>query len=104
MLNDGKMRLADQEVPEARAFGHCALNYRNSEHEVTVKVLYRRHTVQVWTSGWDGQTNLCFERSGIVLPSDYYFGVSASTGDRPDDHDLYSLDIHEVGSKIQPVS
>jgi len=35
----------------------------------------------------------CFETNQVLLPSGYYFGISASTGDSPDHHQLFSFKV-----------
>jgi len=55
----------------------------------------------------------CFEVDGVRLPTNYYFGMSATTGDLSDNHDiiavkLYELDtpneIEEDRSNIEPAA
>jgi len=38
----------------------------------------------------------CFEVSGVHLPTGYYFGLSATTGDLTDFHDVISVKTYEL--------
>ena len=38
----------------------------------------------------------CFTVDGVVLPTGYYFGVSAATGDLSDNHDVTGLKTYEL--------
>lgn len=38
----------------------------------------------------------CFSVKGIKLPTGYYFGISATTGDLSDNHDILSIRLFEL--------
>jgi mannose-binding lectin 2 len=38
----------------------------------------------------------CFRVEGVELPTGYYFGASATTGDLSDNHLIYSLKFYEL--------
>lgn len=38
----------------------------------------------------------CFSVSGVKLPTGYYFGVSGTTGDLSDNHDVISIRLYEL--------
>lgn len=38
----------------------------------------------------------CFSVEGIKLPTGYYFGISATTGDLSDNHDILSVKLYEL--------
>ncbi|KAG8040183.1 hypothetical protein G9C98_000753 [Cotesia typhae] len=38
----------------------------------------------------------CFKVNGIKLPTGYYFGISATTGDLSDHHDILSVKLYEL--------
>ena len=40
----------------------------------------------------------CFSVDGVHLPTGYYFGVSAATGDLSDNHDVTGLKTYELDS------
>lgn len=38
----------------------------------------------------------CFQVEGVKLPTGYYFGVTATTGDLSDSHDIISIRMYEL--------
>lgn len=38
----------------------------------------------------------CFQVSEVKLPTGYYFGISATTGDLSDNHDILSIRLFEL--------
>lgn len=45
----------------------------------------------------------CFTVDGVELPTGYYFGFSAATGDLSDNHEILGVRLYEVDSD-DPVS
>ena len=53
--------------------------------------------------GWAVSSNIdntefkeCFTVSGVRLPTGFYFGVSAATGDLSDNHDIISIKTYDL--------
>lgn len=48
----------------------------------------------------DGQAawKECFSVEGVRLPTGYYFGMSAATGDLSDNHDIVGVRFYELES------
>jgi len=40
----------------------------------------------------------CFSVDGVELPTGYYFGFSAATGDLSDNHEILAVRLYEVDS------
>ena len=40
----------------------------------------------------------CFSVSGVKLPTHYFFGFSAATGDLADNHDIFSVKVYQLES------
>lgn len=38
----------------------------------------------------------CFQVKGVKLPTGYYFGLTATTGDLSDNHDILSIRLYEL--------
>lgn len=43
-----------------------------------------------------GVWKLCFSVPGITLPTGYFFGASAATGDLSDNHDILTMKMYEL--------
>lgn len=46
--------------------------------------------------------NLCFETDHVILPSGYFFGISAATGDAPDHHQLFGFKVTPLEGGAAP--
>jgi hypothetical protein len=44
----------------------------------------------------------CFKVSDVVLPTGYFFGMSAATGDLSDNHDVISIKAYEIDMGAVP--
>ena len=44
----------------------------------------------------------CFDSEGVVLPTNYYFGLSSVTGDLSDNHDITSFKVFTLTSRTAP--
>ncbi|KAF9427026.1 hypothetical protein BGZ94_005631 [Podila epigama] len=81
----------------------CMRDYRNTPNPVVVRVSYITKTLKVSidTVNKGRQMIHCYEQSDVDLPTGYYFGISAESSSvtMPDDHDLYTFEVHEVNPK-----
>ncbi|KAJ3106154.1 Protein ERGIC-53 [Phlyctochytrium planicorne] len=101
-LNDGSVEMRTSKDYMSNSLGGCFRDFRNAPKPVWGRITYANRTLRVdldLTQDGYGFTE-CFTFSGIDLPTGYYFGVTASTGDYiADDHDLYSFEAFEVDPK-----
>jgi len=44
----------------------------------------------------NGQWDECFDVQDVTLPTGYFFGASASTGDLADNHDIISIQVEDA--------
>ena len=73
---------------------------KNEISTVIIKYVHGRVTVDVNLHSSDTWTR-CIDVENVVLNDDgYYFGVTASTGDLSDNHDLHSITIASKNAKI----
>ena len=84
-LNDGTQTFSSHGALGSLAFGHCDYSYRNLGRPSKVTITSQNGlTVRV-------DDRECFSSNQISLPSGYYFGLTAASGDTPD-----SFEIHKV--------
>ena len=111
MHNDGQHRFAPSDHDHrkdhvnpgydgANVFGElngCSARIRNTREPVLMNVrylgqrltvTYKLESAKEWSS--------CFEVPKITLPSGYYFGFSAATGDLADDHDVMRITVTDL--------
>jgi len=83
---------------------HAEFRYRFRTSRVNVvRITYKDRQLSVDISLVDGQWQPCFRRENVDLPSGYYFGMSASTGDLSDNHDVLGMDVFKLpGSGAAP--
>lgn len=85
-LNDGTIDFKSHPDPDQLAFGKCDYAYRNRGHLSKIKLHQSSNMLEVIV---DGET--CFKTDKVKLPSDHYFGVSASSAENPDSFEVHKL-------------
>ena len=84
-LNDGSQNFKDHSSLESLAFGHCDYSYRNLGRPSKLRISSQNGlSVSI-------DDRECFSSNKITLPSDYYFGLTASTADQPDSFEMYKF-------------
>ncbi|OZJ05252.1 hypothetical protein BZG36_02301 [Bifiguratus adelaidae] len=103
VMNDGTQQYAKIKDPYANMLGSCTRDYRNTQDLVWMKVSYKNNSLSVYLDAFAGGNQYipCFRRDGIVLPPNYYFGVSALSLKPADDHDIYSFDTYQLYPPIK---
>jgi len=82
--------------------GNCYLGLRNHP-PVLIKIVHlTTGEISVFTDIGGGWTN-CFSSYGWVLPTNYYFGFSAATGDLADDHDVYGFAVRNLDTNAKNI-
>lgn len=81
-------RLFAKTDAEKNAFASCSFAYRNLGSISNIRVSYNAESLKVMHDN-----ELCFESTHVALPTDYYFGVSAQSGETPDSHELFNFDV-----------
>ncbi|CAJ0583485.1 unnamed protein product, partial [Mesorhabditis spiculigera] len=88
----------------------CEAKFRNQDFETQVLIRYVADTLSIFvdTDG-EGTWRSCLSVDNVKLPTGYYLGVSAATGELYDIHDLISfktfqIDVDRVESRddLQP--
>ncbi|KAI8870756.1 hypothetical protein GQ42DRAFT_11783 [Ramicandelaber brevisporus] len=80
-----------------KILGGCYHDARNTQKPFWIKVVYHSdHHLQVFYDDNGTKWKQCFEAKDVDLPTGYYFGLSASTGDHPDDHDVLAFETYEL--------
>ncbi|VDL73678.1 unnamed protein product [Nippostrongylus brasiliensis] len=74
----------------------CEAKFRNKDHETQILLRYVGDTVSIFTDiSGKYEWKLCMSVSNVQLPTGYYFGVSAATGDLSDNHDVIGVKMFE---------
>ncbi|XP_054720655.1 VIP36-like protein [Uloborus diversus] len=103
VVNDGSFPYDHDEHGTQGQIGACHIPVRNLEHTVKVAVSYMNDALTVFFDAEGlGQWKPCFRAVGVHLPSGYHFGISASTGQYSDNHDVISVTSLNLDSPDKP--
>nr|CAG4646321.1 EOG090X07L3 [Macrothrix elegans] len=97
MVNNGSLHYDHDRDGTHTQLAGCEAKFRNVEHETYVAIRYENDKLSVSTdidnkAGWKP----CFSVEGVRLPTGYFFGMSATTGDLSDNHDVISVKMYEL--------
>lgn len=103
MINNGSLHYDHDRDGTHTQIAGCESNFRNLNHDTHISVRYERDTLTVSTdfankAAWKE----CFSVKEIKLPTGYYFGISATTGDLSDNHDILSIRLFELDLPSDP--
>jgi len=97
MVNNGSVSYDHDRDGTHTMLGGCEVKFRNVQHETVIAIRYEGDRLTVSHDlhnrrAWEP----CFTIEGVQLPTGYYFGVSATTGDLSDNHDVISIKTYEL--------
>lgn len=97
MVNNGSLSYDHDRDGTHTMLGGCEVKFRNKPHETVVAVRYEGDRLTL-SHDFDNRREWspCFSIDGVTLPTGYFFGVSATTGDLSDAHDIVSLKTYEL--------
>ncbi|XP_066589050.1 vesicular integral-membrane protein VIP36 [Prorops nasuta] len=103
MINNGSLHYDHDRDGTHTQLAGCEAKFRNLDHDTHIAVRYERDTLTVSTdisnkAAWKE----CFSVKGVKLPTGYHFGVSATTGDLSDNHDILSIRLFELDLADDP--
>jgi len=99
MVNNGSMLYDhDRDGTHTQLGGKgCTSRFRNKDYETNLLIRYVDDTITVYTDVENQhQWLLCFSVPGVRLPTGYYFGASAATGELSDTHDIIAIKMYEI--------
>ena len=97
-LNDGQTKYESLSEPLTNAFGSCPFSFRTSSYPIVVKISNSVDSFKVTLNG-----NICFETNQVMLQPGNYFGISASTADVPDQHELFNFKLTPLQATPSPL-
>jgi len=101
MVNNGSMTYDHDRDGTHTMLGGCEVKFRNFQHETWIAIRYENDKLIVSHDlnnkrAWAN----CMTIDGVKLPTGYYFGVSATTGDLSDNHDIISVKTYELDTAL----
>ncbi|KAK9469888.1 concanavalin A-like lectin/glucanase domain-containing protein [Lipomyces arxii] len=85
-LNDGTIGYNSLPDAQSQAFAQCSLRYRNTGSLINIKITASPSLLKVEVDG-----RPCFTTDQVVLPTNYYLGISAASYDNPDSFEIFSF-------------
>ena len=102
-INDGSWEFDHSTDGDKQSFGHCYAMARNRDHDTDLKIRYKQKTLSVSVDvDGNGSWRLCFERNNLILPTGYFMGFTAATGDLTDNHDVIAVRTYQVETSDAP--
>ncbi|XP_022172494.1 VIP36-like protein [Myzus persicae] len=99
MINNGSLQYDHDRDGTHTELAGCEVKVRNLPTETHVLIRYTGNTLTVMTDLEDKAVwKPCFSVDGVELPTGYYFGFSAATGDLSDNHEILAVRLYEVDS------
>ncbi|XP_068625716.1 vesicular integral-membrane protein VIP36 [Battus philenor] len=97
MVNNGTLHYDHDRDGTHTQLSGCEAKFRNFNHDTHISIVYRDDTLIV-SVDLDGKNawKECFKVENILLPTGYYFGASATTGDLSDNHDIIAIKMYEL--------
>lgn len=97
MINNGSLSYDHDLDGTHTQLSGCEAKFRNVDYETHVSIKYYNEVLTVYTDLENkNQWKLCFESANVKLPTGYYLGASATTGDLSDNHDIISIKFYEL--------
>ena len=77
----------------------CEAQLRNKNYDTFLLIRYEGRKLTVKVDVDDKRAwRPCFHVDGVFLPTGYYFGLSAATGDLVDNHDVVGVKTYELSA------
>lgn len=97
MVNNGSLTYDHDKDGTLTQLAGCEAKFRNIDYDTYLSIRYESDVLTVSTDIENkGQWKQCFSAAGVKLPTGYYFGASAETGDLSDNHDVFSFKFYEI--------
>ncbi|ODM91459.1 VIP36-like protein [Orchesella cincta] len=99
MINNGTMHYDHDRDGTHTQIAGCEAKLRNIDQDAWLAIRYENEVLTVSTdflgkNAWAP----CLKVEGVKLPTGYYFGLSAATGDLSDNHDVITVKTYELES------
>ncbi|KAM9470191.1 vesicular integral-membrane protein VIP36 isoform 3-T3 [Clarias gariepinus] len=97
MVSNGSLSYDHGNDGRSTELGGCSAELRNKNHDTYLAIRYSkgRLTIMVDVDDKNGWKE-CIDIGGVRLPTGYFFGASAATGDLSDNHDIISMKMYQL--------
>jgi len=97
MVNNGTLSYDHDRDGTHTMIGGCEVKFRNIPHETYIAIRYEDDKLTV-SHDLENRRSWakCFSIDGVRLPTGYFFGISSTTGELSDNHDIVSIKTYEL--------
>ena len=97
MVNNGSLAYDHDKDGSLTMIGGCEVKFRNLQHETWLAVRYEDDKLTVSHDLENKRAwKQCLSIPNVRLPTGYYFGLTATTGDLSDAHDILGIKTYEL--------
>jgi len=97
MINNGSVSYDHDRDGTHTMIGGCEVKFRNFDHDTFILIRYENDELTLLHDlDNKGAWTPCVNVKGVTLPTGYYFGASAITGELSDNHDILSMKMFEL--------
>ncbi|XP_068156257.1 vesicular integral-membrane protein VIP36 isoform X1 [Drosophila tropicalis] len=97
MVNNGSWSYDHDRDGTHTQLAGCEVRFRNVDYETLISIRYENDILSVSTDLENkNEWKNCFVVTNVELPTGYYFGLSATTGDLSDNHDIHSFKFFDI--------
>ncbi|XP_007555099.1 vesicular integral-membrane protein VIP36 isoform X2 [Poecilia formosa] len=97
MVNNGTVSYDHGKDGRSSELGGCSADIRNRDFDTYLAIRYSRGRLTVMVDVDDkNEWKECIDIGGVRLPTGYFFGASAATGDLSDNHDVISMKLYQL--------
>ena len=102
MVNNGSLHYDHDRDGTHTVIAGCEAPFRGRDTDTLVAIRYQNDRLTISTD-IEGKNvwKECFSTSDVRLPTNYYFGFSAATGELSDNHDIISVHTYQLDSTEQ---
>ncbi|KAF3838872.1 hypothetical protein F7725_010640 [Dissostichus mawsoni] len=99
MVNNGSVNYDHGKDGRSSELGGCSAEIRNKDHDTYLAIRYSKGRLTLMIDVEDkNEWRECIDIGGVRLPTGYFFGASAATGDLSDNHDIISMKMYQLMS------
>lgn len=97
MINNGTLTYDHDRDGTLTQLAGCEAKFRNVDYDTHIAIKYQNEQLTVYTDLENKREwKVCFQSPNVKLPTGYYFGASATTGDLSDNHDIITFKFYEL--------
>ncbi|SPP82698.1 blast:Adenomatous polyposis coli protein [Drosophila guanche] len=101
MVNNGSWSYDHDRDGTHTQLSGCEVRFRNVDFETLISIRYENDILSVSTDLENrNEWKSCFVVANVELPTGYYLGLSATTGDLSDNHDIHSFKFYDIDDNV----